>query len=355
MTKKILVLGGYGRIGRQLLLRLRGEPGVDCVLGGRDPARGAHEAAAIGVAFVQVDVTRAASVAAALEQAYAVIHVAGPFQWRDYGVASACARRGIHYLDLANVHAFITGIAALDERAQESGACVLSGAGLSPALSGALADELAMAFDEIESIAVTLCSDGIEGPAGVRALFSEAGRPVRFLQAGRWREALAGLPAGRVQFSLPLGTRRVYYRDAADLELFPPRFGAVGVRYEVAYARRLMGFLHLVARLKSYGAAIDSEWVAHLAARFAQAPPEPSAGIRVSMRGRKAEHAVRREIELVAPGDAALLGCAPVLALVRRWVSGQVPQPGARPALGAIAFADVKAVLSGTGALLSIA
>lgn len=355
MTKKILVLGGYGRIGRQLLLRLRDEPGIACVLGGRDATRGAQEAGAVGAEFAQVDVTRATSVGAALEEVFAVVHTAGPFQWRDYGVAAACARRGIHYLDLANVHAFITGVSALDERARESGACILSGAGLSPALSGALADELATAFDQVDSITVTLCSDGIEGPAGIRALFSEAGRPVRFLQSGHWREALAGLPAGRARFSLPIGERRVYYLDAADLELFPTRFGSVGMRYEVAYAPRLMGFLHLAARLKSYGALTDSERLAQLAGRFANAPPTPTAGIRVSMRGRKAEHAVRREIELMAPGDAALLSSAPVLALLRRWVSGQRSEPGARPALGAIAFSDIKSVLSGTGALLSIA
>ena len=353
VPKKILVIGGYGRIGGGLLRRLQGEPGIECVLGGRDAGHGAREAAGLGIDFVPVDVTRAASVNAALDGVFAAVHAAGPFQWRDYGVASACVRRRVHYVDVANTRSFILGISTLDDRARGNGVCALSGAGMIPALSGALAAELASAFDRIDVIDISLCTGVAGGPAAVRALFADAGRPIRRLEAGRWQEVRIGAAAAEVMFSPPFGRRRLFCQDAADLELFPKRFGATTVRYQASYAPGLMRAVQMISWLRRWGLLAEPERFAASVGQPLRAAT-PGMGLRLCVQGERHDAPVRREIELLAPSDDTLLPCAPVLALLRRWQRGETVAPGARPCMDVPSFADIKSVLVGSGVLLSI-
>lgn len=353
MPKKILVLGGYGRIGRELLRRLRGEPDVQCVLGGRDVVRGSRVASDLGVDFVPLDVTRAASINSALDGAFAAVHVAGPFQWRDQAVASACIRRGAHYLDLADTRSFILGIGALDERARTNGVTVLSGAGINPALSSALVQELAPAFDRIDAIHVSFCAQAPGGPAALQAQLAEAGRPIKRLDSGRWQKVRVGSAMAEVTFSAPLGRCRLYGQDAADLELFPKRFGAATVRCQVSYAPSLMQLLRAIGQLHNLGLLPHPE---RLAPSLMRVPGSAVSctGLRVAVHGIKADAALSREIELLAHRDAGLLPLAPVLALLRRWQRGETVPPGARPCMDVPSFSDIKSVLVGSGVLLSI-
>lgn len=353
MPKKILVLGGYGRSGRELLRRLRGEPDIQCVLGGRDAVRGAQAASDLGVDFVPLDVTRAASVNSALDGVFAAVHMAGPFQWRDHAVASACIRRGAHYLDLADTRSFILGIGALDERACANGVSVLSGAGINPALSGALVRELAPAFDRIDTIHVSFCSEAPGGPAALKALLIEAGRLIKRLDNGRWQKVRVGSTTAGVMFSAPLGRRRMYCQDAADLELFPKRFGAATVHYQVSYAPSLMQWLRAIGQLHNFGLLPRPE---RLAPSLMRVPGSAVSctGLRVALHGIRADVPLRREIELLAHEDAGLLPLAPVLALLRRWQRGETVAPGARPCMDIPSFSDIKSVLAGSGVLLSI-
>ena len=52
----------------------------------------------------------------------------GPYQGQDYRLARPASPRGVHYVDLADARAFVTGIAALDEAARRAGVLVVSGA-----------------------------------------------------------------------------------------------------------------------------------------------------------------------------------------------------------------------------------
>ena len=55
MKRKIVVLGGYGTLGRQICSMLVKDPSIDCVVAGRDGARGAAFAGGIGAAFQLLD------------------------------------------------------------------------------------------------------------------------------------------------------------------------------------------------------------------------------------------------------------------------------------------------------------
>ena len=72
-----------------------------------------------------------------------LINATGPYQAQDYSLARACIAAGVHYLDLADARAFVTGITALDAEARSAGVLVVSGASTVPGLSGAVVDAYA--------------------------------------------------------------------------------------------------------------------------------------------------------------------------------------------------------------------
>ena len=75
-----------------------------------------------------------------------LINASGPYQWQDYRLARACIAAGVHYIDLADARAFVTGIAALDAEAKRAGVLVVGGASTVPAISAAVIDEIAPQF-----------------------------------------------------------------------------------------------------------------------------------------------------------------------------------------------------------------
>ena len=67
-----------------------------------------------------------------------LINATGPYQEQDYSLARACIAAGVHYLDLADARAFVTGIGVLDAEARSAGVLAVSGASTVPGLSGAV-------------------------------------------------------------------------------------------------------------------------------------------------------------------------------------------------------------------------
>src|SRR3989344_4363587 len=105
MDKKILVLGGYGSLGRRISRTIAAIPSVECVIGGRRPSK-TGPTTGENITTVAVNVNDPASLRAALKGVFAVVNTVGPFQGSDYTVAKACAAQGIHYVDLADGRAY---------------------------------------------------------------------------------------------------------------------------------------------------------------------------------------------------------------------------------------------------------
>src|ERR1700741_3428143 len=126
--RAVVVLGGYGIFGSRVARALAATDGLRVRVAGRNRRVGREFAEEIGADFVHCELESPGSLEACLESSQLLIHAAGPFQGSDYSVARACIERGVHYLDLADARAFVTGIGALDAPARERGVFVGSGA-----------------------------------------------------------------------------------------------------------------------------------------------------------------------------------------------------------------------------------
>lgn len=157
-----------------------------------------------------------------------LIHTAGPFQGQDYKVASDAIEAGANYVDLADGRRFVAGIGTLDDAARDKGVVVVSGASSVPALSSAVVDEYAPAFQNLESIRLGIGSGArAPGLATVRGVFGYCGKPIQRLENGTWVETHGWLDLTRYEFPKPVGRRWLSSCDVPDLEIFPKRYGSV--------------------------------------------------------------------------------------------------------------------------------
>ena len=356
MRKKVLVLGGYGACGSHISRLLAQDDGVDCVIGGRDAVRGEALASAIGAGFVSVDVTRPNSLNAALDGIFAVVNTCGPFQWNDYTVAERCARRGVHYVDLATDRGYVLGIDKLVSRAQESGAALVSGGGSLLALSSVLADAVRDPFDRIDRIEIAVsygqgCHRGVES---MRALLYGQHVPARIHEAGQWRQ-VPGWSGGRVvEWPAPIGRRRLYATDAPEVALFAERYGAP-VAYHAGLAspavNRTLAWLGSMNRIGLIGDLPARAGLVHALYRWFSRPGRSAFGLRVTMAGARGSEDLVRSAGLVAQDEDLAAHCVPVMALVRRWMAGGATA-GAGPFVGLLSLADMTQELQQSKAVL---
>jgi len=247
-VQRVLVLGGYGAFGGRVAERLARVPQLELTIAGRSQdkaevfaAQLARESrarvipAAADGAKMSVDELR-------VRKPAVLINATGPYQAQDYRLARACIAAGVHYLDLADARAFVTGIAALDTEARNAGVLVVSGASTVPGLSGAVVDAYAPQFASLNSVS-TIISPGNSfdpGFATTQSILSGLGRciadgpeskPIRGWQ-GLGRRVLPGL-----------GARWIGHCDAPDRELFPQRYA--GLETAGVYAGLEVGAFHL--------------------------------------------------------------------------------------------------------------
>ncbi|MGN6519838.1 MAG: saccharopine dehydrogenase family protein [Dokdonella sp.] len=229
---RIVVLGGYGLFGTRIVRGLAGDEGLELVVAGRDAGRARRFAdelaragarAAIASTALDVEARDFAERLAALAPAL-VVHTAGPFQGRDYGVARLTLALGAHYLDLADGRTFVAGFGALDAEARAAGRRAVSGASSVPGLSGAVVAAFAGEFGRLDAIE-TAISPGNRTPRGLattRAILGYVGRPYPVLDRGRWQRAHGWQSLRRLRVP-DVGTRWLARCEVPDLSLLPER------------------------------------------------------------------------------------------------------------------------------------
>lgn len=347
MRKKILVLGGYGTVGARISRALAADPLIECVIVGRRPGPGRALAKELGIAFQPVDIDDRPTLSAAVSGAFAVIDACGAYHQRDAHVAELCIRQGAHYIDIADADPYVKAMLGLDAQARGRGCQLVTGASTVGGVGGALLDNCVEGLDAVHElhVHVAMCGAGL-GPATLRALLGAAGAPVRVKDDGRWRETYAWSEPEAVVLPPPLGRRRFYLAQTAELELLPAHYGARSACCRTSLSRGLFNRgLSLLGRLRRAGALREPAVYAGLLRVLARGDATRG-GVGVRVRGRHQGADIERSMHLVARDDNALAiaACAPV-ALVKRWVREGAGEAGARSCLGLLRLDEIKAEL----------
>lgn len=324
MPSEVLVLGSTGNFGRRIVEGLKHHGVAVIAAGGRK----------------DFDVHRELGPRLDALRPRIVVNTCGPFQTSGYDVAEACIARGIHYIDLADGRAFVTGITALDAAAKAAGVSVISGASTVPGLSSAVIEHFRHEFDTIDAIDFGI-SPGQKTPRGlatVTAIMTYVGKPFHGVRG--WQNVhRRAYPT--------LGRRWMANCDIPDLDLLPARYGIKSVRF---FAGSELGVLHLSTWAMSWlvrlGLPLDLPRHAALLLRMSNwfdVFGSADGGMHVILRGGGRE---RRWFLIARNGCGPQVPCVPAIVLAKKLMSGAVLPSGAYPCVGLISLEEYLGELS---------
>jgi hypothetical protein len=347
---RTVVIGGYGNFGARICRALSMDPDIEVVAAGRAPdSAGLAEK----IQTAKID-WHSPGFATDLKQLSpdVVIHCAGPFQAQDYRVAKAALAAGAHHMDLADGRAFVNGFPReIASPARDSRLLMISGASTVPALSSAVVDELLARFRQIEEIQMYI-APGQRAPRGtatVAGVFSYAGKPLKWLRDGQWRNAWGWQELTRVDIA-GLGGRWAAACDIPDLDLFPARYP--GVRTVEFRAALELGIQHFAfwfaAALRRSGMPLPIERAAPLLNRVASLLDyfgSERGGMLVSLTGIGSEGSkIRVDWNLTAyASHGPEIPCMAAILIARKLAHGQIAARGAFVCMGFLNLAEFEA------------
>lgn len=203
---RILILGGYGAVGREAAIALvRHLPAASVIVAGRSP----HTARPIpGTTPMRVDAADSGGLARALNGVDTVLMCAERDNAR---VARACLERGVDYLDVSASHHVLAELAELDGLAKRNDATAVLSVGLAPGVTNLLARHcLERGAAREVRIGVLLGSGEQHGPAALAWTLDGLGQ-----LDGAWP----------MRFPSPHGVRTVHRFPFADQYTLPGTLG----------------------------------------------------------------------------------------------------------------------------------
>ncbi len=180
----ILIVGGYGEVGRRLATLLGAEHAARIVVAGRHPDH------APGPRARHIDLDVPASIDASLDGVGLVVACA---RQREPNLLRAVVSRGLAYTSIAPPWMAWPDVQALDAEARRTGARVVLAAGIEPGISSVLARIAADRVGQVDSIETALLLDVGDsyGTDSMAFLMEELGLSYQVVVNGRERPASA--------------------------------------------------------------------------------------------------------------------------------------------------------------------
>jgi saccharopine dehydrogenase (NAD+, L-lysine forming) len=161
MKENILVIGGYGQVGRNVCLELAKAVPGRVVAAGRDIEKAEAFAETTGGAVLSQEVDISRDVDKALFDDVKLVVVCVPQE--DSAFVESCLDTGTHYVDITELYSFLSQVEPLDDLAESRGATALLSVGLSPGLTNLLAKHCVSQLDTAEQADIfVMVGDGNE-------------------------------------------------------------------------------------------------------------------------------------------------------------------------------------------------
>lgn len=353
---KLLVLGGYGVFGGRLVDLISDLESIEILVCGRSlsKARKFCSDRSTRARLLPLAIDRS-SIETALHRSRPdlVIDASGPFQeygQERYSVVEACIRCRVNYMDFADASDFVAQVAGFDEAARKAGIFVLSGVSSFPVLTAAVVREL-QGHGTITAVKAGIAPSPYAGVGlnVMRAVLGYAGGQVMLKRNGAWQTAYGMTESLRYTVAppgrLPLRNLRYSLVDVPDLRVIPRQFREVadiwiGAGPVPEFLHRMLNGLAKVRRALQLPSLEPLARVCHWVINHVRYG-EHRGGMFVEVTCRNGASRELISWHLVAEADdGPFIPSMAVEILVRKLVSGNAPQSGARPALLELTLSD---------------
>lgn len=213
----ILVVGGYGAVGRVVSTALGDRFPGQVIAAGRSHEQARRFASSTGnrVLSAALDVSHPEETASMLGTIGLVVMCV---ETDDTRFAQQCIERGIDYIDISATSSHLTQIAALNSRAKSYGSTTVLSVGLAPGMTNLLASHSAAALDEVDEldVFVMLGLGEAHGAAALTWMIERLTSEYTIHNDGRHRLVKAFGERKRTVFPGSIGRRTAYRFDFSD-------------------------------------------------------------------------------------------------------------------------------------------
>ena len=346
MTKRVLIIGGYGNFGSYITETLAQEDLIICIAG-LSQLKCENLISVIRnnlhpIEYSVFDITSSLPLNEISPDI--VIHTSGPFQEQGYDVAKECIEYGCHYIDLSDGRNFVLDIKTLDQKASDAGVFVISGASSVPCLSSAVIDHYKKEFNLLDRVeyAIATAQQTNRGLATTASILGYTGKPFKTLVKGKMIEVFGWQDLNFHTYP-QFGIRPLGNCEIPDLSLFPIRYPELKtIRF---YAGTEIKFMHIglwfLSWLVRFGIISNLRPAAKFfikIANFFDWMGTSNSAFHMKLSGEDEDNnAKHKTIYILAKeGDGPFIPCAPAIILTKMFADNQYIKPGAFPCIGLI-------------------
>ena len=245
MKQDILIIGGYGKVGRHVVMELIKICPEKIIIAGRDlnKANAFVQETGYPLRTMQIDMNKSEQ----FEQQLKVVHtVLMCVEAKDTTFVKFCIDNGVNYADISASNKILTHTKQLEEKAIQNNVSCILGVGIAPGLSSLLAKKVAAEMEIVNKINFTLMLGLGEqhGPDGVRW----------FLDNLRTDFEVRGvlvkpfMKRHKAHFSQPLGVRNAYSFNLADGQIISETLNAPVDTYYCYDSKFITYLLHMLKK-----------------------------------------------------------------------------------------------------------
>jgi saccharopine dehydrogenase-like NADP-dependent oxidoreductase len=231
MKENILVIGGYGQVGRNVCLEFaKAVPGrVEAAGRDLEKARAFAETTNGAVVPREVDITR--NVDEDLFDDVKLVVVCVPQESSAF--AEACLGTGTHYVDITELYGFLSQVEPLDDLAKSHGATALLSVGLSPGLTNLLAKHCVSQLDSAERAEIyIMLGDGNEsGDTLIDLILEHMTHDMLIPEDGTMQRYRPFSDGKSTTFPNGIGRRRAYRFEFPEPHVLPRTLGLKSVSH----------------------------------------------------------------------------------------------------------------------------
>lgn len=337
---KILIIGGYGNVGRVIARQLAPLFPGRVVVAGRNLANAGAAAEAIGdgAQARAVDI-RSPEAATELEEIGLVVVC---LDQEDVQFAEQCLNRGIHYVDISAHYPFLATVERLDELARSRGATAILSVGVAPGLTNLLAARALELMERVDrlDILVELGLGDSHGRAAIEWMLDNLDAEYEVPQNGEFQTVRSF--GESIELRLSTGSvRRAYRFSLSDQHVLARTLGVPSVSTWVCFTSPLITRLAARASTSRVAKWLRQPFLRRLAVRSLQNVGVGSDRCAVAVRalGIGAAGGDTRTVGVTGHNEALMTGV--VAAETARQLLTNTPAPGVYHSEQVIALGQV--------------
>ena len=224
MQKKVLVIGGCGRIGNSVAQDIASHTKAEVIV----TSRNTQQTVKPPLVFLSLDLADREQLKQVIASVDLVVHCAGPFHHRDGRVLDICIDTRVNYLDVSDHRSFYERVIKHKDKAIAAGVTAILNTGIFPGISNSMVKQGVEQFDSVDKIHLSyvVAGSGGAGLTVMRTTFLGLKNKFTAWIDGKWQQVTPYTEREIIEFPEPYGKTGVYWFDVPETYTFADSFQA---------------------------------------------------------------------------------------------------------------------------------